>query len=74
MYFQRLYLHIFIFFTLNVGGKVKDSIKKRDMNASNWTIFSYFDKGELNEEIGFFPANRIRLEAPEELGKEWLHS
>lgn len=24
--------------------------------------------GELNEEIGFFPANRIRLETPQDLG------
>lgn len=26
------------------------------------------NQGELNEEIGFFPANRIRLETSEDLG------
>lgn len=48
-----------------LGGKVITSCKN-----GFWWLDSILNatSGELNEDIGFFPANRIRLETPEDLG------
>ncbi|KAI7906873.1 SH3 domain-containing protein [Cokeromyces recurvatus] len=44
--------------------KQGDRIKLLEKHNDDWW------EGELNDEIGFFPANRIRLETPENLTHE----
>ncbi|CAO3651376.1 unnamed protein product [Mucor fragilis] len=47
--------------------KQGDRIKLLEKHNDDWW------EGELNEEIGFFPANRIRLETPQDLVEHSVH-